>query len=1007
MSVATLSARHLRLTALLQVDGLRECFYLGPVAPPAPTHAGLGAVTYTVHPGLDAMSSVGSSLSLTDAVPSASRVSLRVGIAPDGAARALLRLAPTGAPTQTTLTDSLPPVQNGAPLVVQCADSVANFTVPGLAWIGREAVYLSARNVGALTVTIAANGRGQLGTLIEAHTASPAVGWAPRLYSACVTWRQRRARVWVGQLTAAGTWLTPPVVEVEGWMPVPPAAVDARTVGLEIETLPAALDVEVGTAETAETGLQAGAHLFDGAVGNRWDALTQVWGPRGVYNRPPDAAAVAGSVTITGSVGALGSVFMGSGWSVYPALRGALVRGEADPSRIDLAAAPVPGALGPDDPSGTINVDPTPFGVGNFTLLMNDRAEVRPVYVFGTPGAAEVVDWPPLAAFNAGLATQPNAGWLNHNLDDSGRLALVPLWTIRTDGVLGVRAIAPTTATCWGLMLGDSMPRLQNGIVQAETWPRYAPAGRRDLSDRRPRGSASIPAEYIVRTGGRLVIQLGAIATAWWQPPERYMLVSGDIVPGATAASPRPVLVIHEADGEERRSAVRIIGSQAAGAITPGAVGFALEIHPDDRTGYAIADLPGGRPATIRAVAAWTRRPVGFLARELLASVCGSGSNGTFDVQSYGAAVPQALIDVASFAAVANGAAGRRTVLLDEGASPRDVLSSLARSVGYLVVERLNRATGRRQLAMVPAGLPTPFEVVDSIADGDWLAEGRPVMSIDEQVINRVEGRLSTGQLIAYRRNLPEGAEYTVSVTDRDSVGEHGGATTEEIDLLGVVADPNSASALRDVLLPIAQSRFAAYGYPRRQVSGAVAYGRGVGLDAGSVVRVAGAELLAYDGTPLGSGGALARVTSVDRDVVQQVVRITATYWQARTAGWAPAMRVTFIVGAALTVLPSFYSPSVDSTGTPQIDSDFFNVGDQVLCVPRGNRAGAAVRTITAKGVGTVTLNAAPPIGMALGSVRLVSYALATAAQRDHCFLADAALTIPLGVGSDPAQSYT
>lgn len=1007
MSVATLSARHLRLTALLQVDGLRECFYLGAQAPPAPTHAGLGAVTYTVHPGLDAMSSVASSLSLTDAVPAASRVSVRVGIAPDGAARALLRLAPTGAPTQTTLADSLPPVQAGAPLVVQCVDSVAGFTVPGLAWVGREAVYLSARDVGAKTVTIATSGRGQLGTLIEAHTASLAVGWAPRLYSACVTWRQRRARVWVGQLTAAGAWLTPPVVEVEGWLPVPPAAIDARTVGLEIETLPAALDVEVGTAESAETGLQAGAHLFDGAVGNQWDVLTQVWGPRGVYNATPSANAALGSVAITGPVGALGSVFMGSGWSLYPALRGALVRGEADPSRIDLAAAPVPGVGGPDDPSGTINVDATPFGVGTFTVLMNDRAEVRPIYTFGTPGTPEVIDWPPFSAFNAGLAAQPAAGWLGHYLDGSGSLNLTPLWAIRTAGVLGVRAIAPTTATCWGLMLGDTMPRLQNGIVQAETWPRYAPAGRRDMSDRRPRGAASIPAEYIVRSGESLTIQLGGIASAWWQPPERYMLVSDDIVPGATAADPRPVLVVHEAEGEERRTVLRIIDSQAAEDITPGAPGFALEVHPDDRTGYAIADMPGARPATIRAVAAWTRRSVGFLARELVASVCGSGANGSYDVQSYGAAVPQGLIDGASFSAVTNGATGRRTVLLDEGASPRDVLSSLARSVGFLVVERLNHATGRRQLAMVPAGLPSPFDVVDSISDGDWLAEGRPAMSIDEQVINRVSFTLSTGQLISYGRDLPEGAEYTVSVTDRDSVGEHGAATTEEIDLLGVVADASSATALRDLVLPIAQGRFAAYGYPRRQVSGAVAYGRGCAIDAGAVVRVAGAELLAYDGTPLGSGGALARVTAVDRDVVAQVVRITATYWQARTAGWAPAMRVSAIAGAVLTVVDNYYSPTASVTGAAQFDSSFFNVGDSVLCVPRGDRAAAAVRTITAKGAGTVTLNAAPPAGMALGSVRLASYALASAAQRDHCFLADAALTIPLSVGSDPAQRYT
>jgi ribosomal protein L11 len=202
----------------------------------------------------------------------------------------------------------------------------------------------------AQLVEIAANGRGQLGTLIEAHSASAPSGWAPRLYSACVAWRRRRARIWVGQLNAAGAWLTPPVVEVEGWMPAPPAAIGARTVSLEIETLPAALDVEVGAAPS-ETGFQPGWHLFDGYIGNRWDCLSQVWGEGEVYSATPSAGAGIGASSYDGAPGALGEVFLGSTVTLYAGLRGSIVRASNDPEAIYLDSVVVAGG-DTDDPAG-------------------------------------------------------------------------------------------------------------------------------------------------------------------------------------------------------------------------------------------------------------------------------------------------------------------------------------------------------------------------------------------------------------------------------------------------------------------------------------------------------------------------------------------------------------------------------------------------------------------------------------------------------------------------------
>ena len=182
-------------------------------------------------------------------------------------------------------------------------------------------------------------------------------------------------------------------------------------------------------------------------------------------------------------------------------------------------------------------------------------------------------------------------------------------------------------------------------------------------------------------------------------------------------------------------------------------------------------------------------------------------------------------------------------------------------------------------------------------------------------------------------------------------------------------------------------------------------YQVGALIDPGAVVILQGAEVLGYDGRPVPASGIAARVTSVDRSMLGATATITAQCWEVNTAGWAPALRVTGAPTAtSVTVEPNFYAPAESAAGVAQTDATLFAVGDAVLCIPRGNYAGAASRAITVIAGNTVTFDGAH--GLAAGdSVRSQDYGSATAGQQAYCYLADAATLLLNAV--DPAKRYT
>lgn len=992
MGVTAVTDRHIRLTAALQIDGLETVFYLGNAEPSAGALTAIGGTDQAWARGLQSIGATAASLALKEGVPDSSSITCRVLIQAGNNARDLLRRSPSGASASSTLETTLPGEQNTGALTVQAVDPITAFPASGFIWIGQEALEYDAKNDGARTFNIPIGNRGKLGTKVQLHIADPERSRAPRIYADCCTWRRRSARVWVGQLDSSGDWIDAPVVEAEGFISGIPQRDQDGGIEVQIETLPSVLDGEFGGAQV-ETKLQAGWHLFDGTNANRFDAFTEIWTQGAAYDEQAQAALALGASPLTAPVGAIPQLFK----SNDPEVMGLVLRNTPAAGIMPVnSAGTVTGANGVDDPTGTVGLIGGAVQAVNINdRVVNSRLEFVSAYTFGTPGSAQVVQWP--AAIdgltgelqNAVTAATPGP-WAAVTIGADGTMTVSPQWDTPTPRPLLLRWLQPEASTCWGLCPGSELPALTEAGIDPGDWPAFDPRPRAERR-RNPRPSPAQEPEVDLEAGDEQVYTL-TVPDAWYQPPERYMLVADSVASGASSGDPKWFIAKHQRDGSEVRSAYRAIGEVAASSITATAPGFAVEIHPDDRQGPAVAALAGSEPPVIRPVAAWRDASTATIIRQALGSYTGTGAIGADDVQPYGLGVPTALIDSASFDALEVDALGPRSHLFDEAADSRDIISALCRSVGAVLTERLDQATGRRLLSLEPVGLPTPQQSVQTIGTGDWLTDGRPVVVTDADIVTRIDFGMQWGDPLQTISVADEDrGEFTVTVVDSDSEGEHGAPESEELRLYGIRADSDDPRVLQDVVLPIAQARFAAYGYPRNTIQGVVPYSIGVTLYPGAVVTISAAELDGYNGQPLASTPAL--VTSVERDAMAQRATVRAVYWAANAAGWAPALQVTsatgYSAGTPVPVTANHYQPSASPSGAAQVDVDAFAVGDAVRFVPRGDYASAVTANVTAidRATPTITLDANVPASA--GTIRPQDYTAVSSTLQGFAFCAD------------------
>ena len=1012
-----LERRQNRFVWLLEIDGLEETYFSGPKVPVLPPYT--EPWTHTPQGGIINVTSASQELGIADSVASAGQVAVTISITRTNNASQFMAVGRSGAPLTATLSTTLDQSSSGF-LVVN--EDISAWPATGELWIGKECITYTARTVVApfrFTIPVP-SARGWWGSEQRQHVAAPLDGWSPRVYSQCVTWQNRKARVLVSSLRDDGTTSDGWVEYVSGRIVANPEISDDG-LELSINIIPHtdSLNIEVGGGQF-RTGLQQGLHTFDGKSADTFSCKIG-WADGQAFNeRVTSTALVATELPIRWE-NHINTFDIGGG---DPNRTGRIYEAGA----IGVAYQPTaylgaPYGAGPGD---KLTIAPGTPGVSivGQTFRNVEQFDFVSATVLAAPETAEVIQWPDEAIDRLSDRLSPG----NHITVGLviGQFADVSFDPNSDNGPIinlsfNARAKNPATATFFPWDEGSE--RLYYGISTFNPEDGTTVWGLETIQHERV--GSRLTREIAVGNGapwaftsaqtfsGRPAIERVTIrgyADAFYQRGEEFIHVIDDLF--STTGS--VIIRWTEWDGEEYRQSIRLKGTRDASTITPGSPGTLLEVDLDViRTLKSFGDWPGKARCTIEQDVSWWDEEPGTILLNVLMSGEGDGFNSSFDIFSNGANLTAEEVDADSFLRYPypEGLARALTLSLNdfESVTIREFIEPILKIIGGAIVLRLEQVSSpgaggvlRRRLALEPVGSEYDRDSLGSIANGDWHERGRPSTTDDNKIVNMVRLKMQ------YDSEDDE-FQLIVNVSDRDSIGEYGPAAVEELDMRGVKMNPSSVSDQTQQLVPFSAHRFASLGAPRRQVEGVISWSDAVKLNAGAVVLVTADEVYGYDKVR-GVSALPMRIVSISGDGYTQQARIKLTWHDATVSGWAPSLEVT-AVGAAdtYTVATDQFTETTDPIAQTALDDiDFWNVGDSIRACPLGdfgNSTGGLTVLSIAGNVITLSAPAAPALVVG-DTLRPDSYAAVatTDEQKRFAFLADD--SGGLGAAPDKPKEY-
>jgi len=994
----------------LVISGLSDRYY-SLVAPGTDLDGGVPLSTDATYRDVEALVSVGpirGSIDETGAVAKQSPVEVTIrardasyaGRAPGDAmvdpVSTLRRITPRGSTLRTRLAASLP--HSLAVTDIEVDDDVSAWDLPGLIYIGQEALWAdSAAGDGTdgdpwrfVDCT-----RAVARTQVQAHVRDAARGLHPFVTSAPVTWRGRRAAIYVSAVSPDGLAL--------GWRQYwrglldhdPEVSADALTISVRVAPLTSVLGwrLQAGGASEMRTTFVRGWHYLGPDAACEVDI--QLHAPVGCVLKTQVQAAGGGNLEVYdldgyASVVAATDVTLPDGHPRRTQLR----------NQANVEDYPT-GFTAPD----TIEVDPAgPLAAATY-LISTPQTESTPLRLIDQPpgGTHELVRWWSRVqdVCNFGVAWQsdyhPESDTWGASLIDTevGRLARVLIapmaqgWLLR--GLLNWEPHNPPVEVhpiplerrlgCWlGICLAppDALQAIRGGSIDAAINP-PSPL----LTIRR---SSSADGQWDQTP-------IIGIPDVWYQPGEHYLgPVVDDIYTGTGGATQWVRVTGVDTDVE-----VAIKGSTLVQDSEGADVGYVLEV---DRAvdggrgrGGPILQMAGDSPFVVTP----SLRADGVTAAEFLLSLLlsgtGAGTNDAdYDVLPYGCNLARAEVNVESFEALAlPEALAAQTWRGDPTKTIADQMRSILMLAGAQVVQRWSQEWNSWQLALVPLGVVNGSDAVASIEDGDIRVDGRPRLSTDGRVV-----RVYT---IRVNHPIGDGEPDEATFIDADAIAEQGGDAGEplELDLVGIRVEGGAGDILQ-AFIPSLSGIRGRLGYTRARWSIAVDSDveELLTIGEGDVVRLTADDALDIDGT-IGTVGRACQVLAVTRDLNRRRLDLDLVPRPGEAAGYVPAMQVQSVTDADTVVVKAnkYTSDRHPVTQAPQTDAEYFAAGTPVVCVPAGDWAGRTATTILTRVGNTITTAAAH--GLSAGdTIRFDAYDAAghTDETRGYAFVADAAETL-------------
>jgi len=964
-----MSVRAQRLAYMLEIDGVEYVWYDSPYTP---TRVGR-----TERPGLFSVSDNSTTLDPHTNTLTGGGCSVRIALTDTNGAAELLRLGPMGSTHRTTLASSYIAQSSTAPAVVQANDDLSGWPATGVFYMGQECFQYNARTTSPPYIFNVVT-RGYLGSEVQSHRSSEAQGWAPPITSECVSWIRRRARLLVAPVMAHNThgeW----VEELSGYVAASPTlASDGLSVTVKLASWVAALKRDVG-GKAAQTGLQQGAHIFDGVSGHRVSFTQAV---RGVVVAPNVTANQAAGPTIPADTRSYSDVFDVTLPTDHPRHRPLLIPGST--TRYDVTAV-VPTAF---------TVTPNHPGVSTVQIvktIADHRSEEFRVGFLAPDGVDGTLKaWPDAIPqlFASDFNPHTNKGasglWIDMQYNEARARVEVRCnsYQHRADMELTFsqrRATNPTVDCLFGCDLGD--PQAPGGL--------YAPTTQNPRASEGSWGNRVIPITVRSDDGGRQHISVQKPPRAFWQTGEKYLYVEDDVF----SAAPFRVLVKaqHPRQDDYETSLWITAKASASSIYGAGVPGVVLTTDPNDR----FARLPFGDfedfdAAVIMEDASWVDEAPTTIMLELLMSGEGNGFNhADYDNLPFGVNLPSAYVDIESFTDFPlHGLAQNWKLRIDDSVNIEELIRPILYVLSAAIVPRVNPATGLQRLTLIKLGLPVHVDSTSTIENGDWVTEPGVVSRVNEDIINVLN--IKTNYHWLEKKHQVE-----LTATNRDSVSAFNTTRKADLDLRGVTLGVDTPQGQRTALIPLIAEQFALRAYPRREFVGTVALADVLNVHVGSVVTVSDSFAFGVTGTRGVSAEAM-RVVGLKRSPARGLATLTLVAHGVQSAsGWAPCLNVASVSSTTkLRVDANAFSATTDPlTGEVQTDLDFFEVGDVCFIRQKGDSANdVAAATVSSLNRSTNDIGFAIAHGVTMprgAHVVSESYSTATAHHLNFVFLSD------------------
>lgn len=973
-----------RRSFVLEIAGVPVRYYSGtaPTAKTVPNTAGV--LSYADRPGIVNIGTISASYDVAGGVADFSPFSIDIAIRDPldeyDPVNVLGRTGSKGATFASQVLSTVASSTAGGSMTIET--DASGLTYPRLMCIGDEAIWATAAGAVApytLTYTV----RGSAGTLPQRHVADTVTGDVPLLTSEACFFRGRRVVLYAHAERPTGGHGD--LVEVmRGFIESAPSMTDDATVmTLSVQPITALLDQSVGSAD-AKAGLVHGWHYFS-RERNDLMHVQSVDYDTDWYELEAISNAGSGYLNVR-------DPHVADHQEVFDAPTGAspkLAYGHPRSGKLwhtDLGAGPIQAdavaeVLGYDGGAGftidtalpAVNMD------DGARLRVAPAAELLIHEIADTSGGATLQAWPQVVV----EGINSSSGWApGSHRTDTGQWCDV---RINLDTQFGdYLEITPNVpkqvrVVFWMSSAGyDAMPELYRKAKNYETRqpaPNTAVAIPRGI-DRSSQWSDfgllidPVAEEegdfrvYDVQSGrGRAIVPMGGHALGFYTMGERYILADTDIPIGDAGYTTIRIEYSDPYTGERAESPVttRVKASSAKTGPDGSTVGYLLELEADEYQNWRVPSFgdwsmrgngfqsnnPGyladfaTEPVTIETVFEVNEAdaPYDVLLR-LLHSVNGKKVNGDYDVLPWGAGIPAAAIDSASFVGFPyppelQGWSFR----YPKGATVREVIDPMLRAFGAIITLRTD-STGACRLTMLPIGVESRVEAVQTIAAGDWI-DSHQSWGVDDDVRN----------VFRFRYNFDDEGEPgdVVEIRDKRSIRNFSGEVREmDFDLYGLRETSRGRATITNTFRNIWSRFIATLGFPRRLWRGDVRTGDALFANLGAVYKVTSPWLKGYT-TGLGVTGECGRLKSADIDLWNEGASLSFSHFGSRATGWNAAMSIVGVTTAnTVTVAANAYTDTTNPhTGAAFLDVTLFHTNDVVLCVPFGAPDAYVQATIT------------------------------------------------------------